>query len=50
VPQESVLKPVLYFLYISDLPETLNCTIATFADDTAIMATGNRLDESTTEL
>jgi hypothetical protein len=28
----------------------LNCTIATFAEDTAIMATGNTLDESTTKL
>jgi hypothetical protein len=40
------------FIYfnIINLPETLNCTIATFADDTTIMATGNTLDESTTKL
>jgi hypothetical protein len=30
--------------------QTLNCTIATFGDDTAIMATGNTLDDSTTKL
>jgi hypothetical protein len=36
--------------YISDLPETLNYTIAAFADNTAIMVTGNTLHESTTKL
>lgn len=37
VPQGSVLGPTLYLLYTADLPTTENVTIATYADDTAIL-------------
>jgi len=39
VPQGSVLSPLLYALYTADLPTTPGCSLATFADDTAIFAT-----------
>ena len=38
VPQDSVLGPLLYVLYTSDLPTAQNVLIGTFADDTAILS------------
>ena len=36
VPQRSVLRPILFCVYINDLQEGLTCNILTFADDTTL--------------
>lgn len=49
VPQGSVLGSILYLLYTANIPID-NTIIATFADDTAIMAVSENLNAATVKL
>jgi hypothetical protein len=50
ISQGNVLGPDLYLLYNNDVPTTPNSTMATFANDTAVMAIGETIESSTRKL
>lgn len=41
IPQGCVLGPILYTIFPADIPVSDNITIATYADDTAVLACSN---------
>jgi ribosomal protein L29 len=47
VPQGSVLGPVLFVIYINDMPEVVDSSIRLFADDAKLFSTANSSFERT---
>ena len=42
VPQDSILHPTIFILYISDLPDDVICDIAIYDDDTTLYSKCNQ--------
>ena len=40
VPQGSILGPTLFLCYVNDMSVSLNCRLALYADDSALIASG----------
>ena len=45
VPQGSALGPILFLIYVNDIPEMVNCSIKMFADDTKLFRTVKSIDD-----
>ena len=50
VPQGSILAPLLFLIYISDLSDGLQCNPKLFTDDTSLFSTVHNIKKATNDL
>ena len=50
VPQGSVLRPLLFLVYINDLPDGINSLCKIFADDTSLLSKVYDINKSVNEI
>ena len=45
VPQGSILGPLLFLVYINDMPSAVNCKLLLYADDSALVVSGTSVSD-----
>ena len=45
VPQGSILGPLLFLLYVNDMPQSVSCDLLLYADDSCLVFTGKDIDK-----